>query len=579
MAAEQQIFNIEKRERQYLPKDYELKGWDDLKPLLEELENRNITNTEELERWLLDRSELEAYLGENAAWRYINYTRNTEDEEARKRYLYFVQEISPKATPYFHRLDEKVVNSPFLGELNQEQYYTYFRDIRKDIEIYREENIPLFTQLQEKSQKYGEIAGRMTIEVEGKEYTLPQASVFLKRHDRALRKEVYDKVTARRIEDTEALDTLFNELLKLRHEAAHNAGFSNYRDYKYRELGRFDYGLEETFQFHKAIEEEVVPVAREFDLERKEKLGLDTLRPYDMDVDVEGKPAIKPFETSEELVQKTITCFNAIDPFLGRCIATMNELGYLDLESRKGKAPGGYNYPLDEIGVPFIFMNSAGTMRDVHTMVHEGGHAVHSFLTRDFRITFQKHPPSEVAELASMSMELISMEYWEHFISDPEELRRAKQEQLEGVLGVLPWIAIVDAFQHWLYENPQHTTEERDQQWQATLDRFSTGVVDHSGYEDWRRKSWQRQLHIFEVPFYYIEYGIAQLGAISVWKNFVENPKRGLEQYKAALDLGFSKPIPEIYEAAGIRFDFSRDYIRELVQFVKAELAELEIAD
>ena len=267
--------------------------------------------------------------------------------------------------------------------------------------------------------------------------------------------------------------------------------------------------------------------------------------------------------------------FDTIDGYFGDCLRTMEEMKHLDLDSKQGKAPGGYNYPLYEIGVPFIFMNAVGAHRDLVTMVHEGGHAVHSFLSRKLKLTGFKNLPSEVAELASMSMELLSMDHWDELYHDSEELKRAKVEQLETMLKLLPWIAQVDEFQHWLYENHEHSTKDRTTKWMELNAEYGTGLVDYTGYEDIISSSWQRQLHIFEVPFYYIEYGIAQLGAIAVWKNSLENKDAAIQNYKQALSLGYTRSIPEIYSAAGIRFDFSEDYLNELASFIQGKIVKL----
>jgi oligoendopeptidase F len=344
----------------------------------------------------------------------------------------------------------------------------------------------------------------------------------------------------------------------------------------FQALGRFDYSPEDCFRFHEAIEKEVVPVLRKQATARKKALELTSLEPWDMEVDISGKPALKPFANGQELIDKTIDCFNRLDPFLGDRIENMKLNGLFDVESRKGKAPGGYNYPLAETGAPFIFMNSANTFRDLTTMVHEGGHAIHTFVTADLELNDFKHCPSEVAELASMSMELISMDEWDAFFEYPEELKRAKRDQLKDVLKTLPWVAIVDQFQHWIYTNPEHTAAERNAAWVEIFERFGANFIDWNEHKDAEAFLWQKQLHIFEVPFYYIEYGIAQLGAIAVWKNYKENPKDGLNNYLNALKLGYTKTIREIYETAGVRFDFSAAYVKELVHFVQNELELLE---
>ncbi|MCY1514926.1 oligoendopeptidase, M3 family [compost metagenome] len=294
-----------------------------------------------------------------------------------------------------------------------------------------------------------------------------------------------------------------------------------------------------------------------------------------MEVSTSGKPALKPFQNGEELIDKSIRCFSAIRPDLGHKLAIMKANGLFDVESRMGKAPGGYNYPLAETGAPFIFMNSASSLRDLTTMVHEGGHAIHTFLTASLTLNDFKHCPSEVAELASMSMELLSMDHWDIYFDNREDLIRAKQEQLTDVLKTLPWVAVIDQFQHWIYTNPNHNAADREEAFKQIYTRFGAGFSNWENYEDAFGNLWQKQLHLFEVPFYYIEYAIAQLGAIAVWKNYVENPEKALDQYLAALSLGYTRPMNEIYETAGIKFDFSEVYVQELVNFVKQELDKL----
>ena len=328
--------------------------------------------------------------------------------------------------------------------------------------------------------------------------------------------------------------------------------------------------------FHEAIAQEIVPLLAEQANERVLALDLESLKPWDTDVDTSGKAALKPFNNGEELIDKSIKCFNKLSPFLGSRLEVMKANNLFDVDSRKGKAPGGYNYPLAETGAPFIFMNAANSFRDLTTMVHEGGHAIHTFVTADLELNDFKHCPSEVAELASMSMELISMDHWDVFFTDAEELKRAKRYQLRDILKTLPWVAVVDQFQHWIYTNPNHTTAERTEAWKQIFAKFGAGFVDWSDHETALENLWQKQLHIFEVPFYYIEYGIAQLGAIAVWKNYKENPEKGLHDYLEALKLGYTKSMKEIYQTAGISFDFSPGYIQELIDFVKAELRNLE---
>jgi oligoendopeptidase F len=319
----------------------------------------------------------------------------------------------------------------------------------------------------------------------------------------------------------------------------------------------------------------VLPLVKKINEKKKQKLGLDALRPWDTEAEPAGIEPLKPFTTGEDLTEKAIQCFEELNPFFADCLRKMKELGHLDLESRKGKAPGGYNCPLAESGAPFIFMNAAGQMHDVTTMVHEGGHAIHSFLSHPLPLSAFKEYPMEIAEVASMAMELFSMEFWKVFFDKEEDLLRAKEHQLERTITIFPWIATVDKFQHWVYEHPNHTVEERTAKWMEILEEFSTGVVDFTGLEQYRQYSWHRQLHLFEVPFYYIEYGIAQLGAIGMWKQFKGNKEQALKNYINTLSLGGTKTLPALYEAAGLEFNLSPDYIKSLMDFVNEEYLKI----
>lgn len=565
---------ITKKPRTYIPQELNI-TWENLEPLFTELQNREINSTVELEQWLKDRSELEAALEEDFAWRYIKMSCDTANDELVKNFQYFATEIEPKISPLANELNKKFVESPFMDDLDKEKYFVYSRAIKKALELYRDENIELFTELQVKQQKYQSITGAMSVELNGQEYTLEQASVFIKDLNREVRENAWKTIQQRRLVDKDDLNILFDELIRLRNQVALNAGFENYRDYMFQALGRFDYTPQDCYDFANAIEKEIVPILKEQAEKRREALALEVLKPWDLEVSVSGKPALKPFNNGEELIDKSIACFNAIDEKLGSKLATMKANNLFDVESRKGKAPGGYNYPLAETGAPFIFMNSANSLRDLTTMVHEGGHAIHTFLTANLALNDFKHCPSEVAELASMSMELISMDKWDVYFDNEEDLNRAKKEQLADVLKTLPWVAVIDQFQHWIYTNPSHTAADREETFKQIYNRFGAGFADWTDLEQQFGNVWQKQLHLFEVPFYYIEYAIAQLGAIAVWKNYKENPEKALEQYLAALALGYTKPINEIYETAGIKFDFSEEYVKELASFVKDELEKL----
>jgi len=567
--------DIQKRPYSYLPSDFKLSDWQSVEPFLKELLDRPINDKSELEKWLLDMSELEAAIGEDAAWRQIRMTCDTENKALEEAFNYFCLEIQPKIQPYSDLLNKKLVSSPYLDQLDKEKYFTYLRSTKKSIELFREENIPLQAEAAVLQQQYGQITGAMMVTVNGKEYTLQQAAKFLENPDRKLREEVYFKIQERRLEAREQLNELFDKLISLRNRQAKNAGFESYTDYRFKELGRFDYSKEDCFNFHSAVKQHVLPLVNDIYSRKKQDLKLDSLRPWDLDAEPEGQLPLRPFQTGDELLEKSISCFNKLDPFFAQCLVKMKDINQLDLESRKGKAPGGYNCPLPETGAPFIFMNAAGQMHDVTTMVHEGGHAVHSFLAHPLELTGFKEYPMEIAEVASMAMELFSMNHWDSFFTDEAELKRAKIHQLERVITIFPWIAIIDKFQHWIYNNPNHTTEERTAAWTSTLAEFQDSVIDYSGLEKFRMNAWQRQLHLFEVPFYYIEYGIAQLGAIGMWMQYQKDPKQALNNYCNALSLGGTKTLPELYKTAGLEFDFSPSKIKVLMDFVRDEMNKL----
>lgn len=568
--------DIEKLPRNFLPTNLEIKDWQTIEPYFKDLESRPLNSVGDLEKWLKDVSELESAVSEDACWRQIKMTCDTENKALEESFNYFMMEIQPKIQPFADALNRKLIDCPFTKDLDQKKFFTYLRNVKKNIDLFREENIPLQAELNVEAQQFGVISGKMTVTVNGQEYTLQQAAKFLEDPDRKVREEVYRKISERRLQDKDELNTLFSSLLEKRNKVALNTGYKNYRDYRFVELGRFDYTKEDCFQFHEAVKLHVMPLVDQIYEGKKKKLGLDTLRPWDIDAEPEGIQPLRPFKTGEELIEKTIKCFNEMRPFFGDCLRKMKELGHLDLESRKGKAPGGYNCPLAETGAPFIFMNAAGQLDDVTTMVHEGGHAIHSFLTHDEELNGFKDYPTEIAEVASMSMELFSMNHWQVFFDSKEELLRAKEQQLERVITIFPWIATIDKFQHWVYENPNHSLEERTAKWMEIIAEFTSPVLDISGLEEYRKYSWQRQLHLFEVPFYYIEYGIAQLGAIGLWQQYKQDPEKAINNYLTALDLGGTRTLPELFAAAGLEFNLSPAHISGLMKFVKGELDGLK---
>lgn len=564
------------QENNFVPSNLKIETWTDVEPFFNELIQLEFSEINELKLWLKKRSDLEALLQEEMGWRYIRYTCDTENEALRKDLDFFIEEIEPKIALFQHKLNLKLDQSGLIEKLSQdEEYKIFIRNFETEMKMFREENLDLIAEVQSLSNDYGKIASAFMVQIDGVDYTFNQAANFLKSNDREKRQQVYEAIVYRRLAEKDRFNQLFDDLLVKRQTIAQQASYANYRDYMFDALFRFDYTPNDAKVFHQSIKEIIVPICNGFDQKRKDSLGYDSLKPFDLEVDLSGGSNITPYKDGDDLIAKTKACFGRIKPEYAHYIDQMNKMGHLDLDSRKGKAPGGYNYPLYKTGVPFIFMNSASSVRDMVTMIHEGGHAIHSFLSQPLKLTSFKNFPSEIAELASMSMELITLDYWDSYIDDVDELRRAKLYHLEKTISILPWIAAVDAFQHWLYENPKHSQQEREHEWINIIQSFNGNVVDWSAYSDIQANLWHKQLHIFEVPFYYIEYAIAQLGAIAVWKNFKQNPEAALQAFEKALTAGNTLTLPELYELAGIKFSFQKEYINELMQFILKEMDEI----
>ena len=563
-----------RKKRKFLPPDLSITGWTDVEPYAFQLRDARLSSPDELKLWLARRSELDAVIAEDKAWLYIRQSCHTDNEEYARTFAAFVQDVEEPYSLLSNELNKKLL-AYCKNHTYPKEYEIFIRNIRRQTEIFREENVKLLSELEVEEQQYGSITGAMTISYDGKELTLQQAQNYLKSTDRMIRQKVFELILHRRSTDYEKLDDLYTSLLAKRQRVAENAGFTNYLEYRFAQLGRFDYTIADCENFHQAVETQVVPLLDRIASIRKEKLGLTTLLPYDLEVDTDGKEPLRPFETPGELISKSIACYEAIDPQFGEFIRIMDKNAFLDLDSRKGKAPGGYNYPLHESNIPFIFMNATHNLRDLETMMHEGGHAIHSFLSSDLEFVYYKETPAEIAEVASMAIELISMEHWHYFFDNEDDLKRAHLSQLEGVLKVLPWVATIDKFQHWVYTHPGHSANKRVSAWRSIEGSLSSQLIDWGPYPEYRDRMWQKQIHLFQFPLYYIEYGIAQLGAIGIWKNYKEDPARTIQAYKHALSLGYSKTLPELYEAAGIRFDFSAGYINSLCDFVRNELEGL----
>ncbi|MBI3851151.1 MAG: M3 family oligoendopeptidase [Verrucomicrobia bacterium] len=562
--------------RRFVPAKVDLGEWSQLAPLFDRLEAlaAQCKSVTEFEGWLLDGSELTAALDEESSRRYIAMTCHTDHAEAEKAYLHFVEQIEPQLKPRQFKLAQIFLAHPLRRQLPKRRYEVFDRNTAVHVELYRAENVPLETEEAKLGQQYQKLTGSLTVRFRGEEKTLVQMSRYLEEPDRALRKEAWELVVNRRLREAEKFETIFDQLVALRERIAKNAGFRNYRDYAFRLNRRFDYTPDDCLKFHDAIEHEVVPIVRELQAERRKKLKLDKLRPWDLAVDPLNRPPLCPFDKVGKMVSATQKIFDQIDTELASGFKQMNDLRLLDLDNRKGKAPGGYQSTLSEARLPFIFMNAIGVQRDVETILHEAGHAFHALATRDENLHAYRHAPIEFCEVASMSMELLGNEFIEEFYSPPDA-KRARRDHLEGIVEIFPWIATVDAFQHWIYAHPHHSRTERRRAWLALMDRFG-GEVDWTGHEKARANLWHRQLHIFLHPFYYVEYGIAQLGALQVWGNSRRDRAKALQEYKQALALGGSRRLPELFAAAGCRFEFNGKTMKPLVALVREELGKLE---
>jgi oligoendopeptidase F len=560
--------------RRFVPNDTDLGDWTQIAPLFDQLETwaPQCRTAAEFEAWILHGGELTAALNEEAAKRYIAMTCHTDNADAEKAYLHFIEQIEPQIKPRQFALEKLYLDQAVRQLLPQSRYAVFDRSTKLHVELYRPENVALETEEARLGQQYQKLTGSLTVQFRGEEKTLVQMGRYLEEPDRPTRREAWELVANRRLREAEKIEDIFDQLLKLREQIARNAGFPNYLEYAFRERERFDYGPEDCRKFHDAIEKEVMPALADLHAERRRQLNLPALRPWDLSVDPMNRPPLRPFEEVGRMVDGTQQIFDRLDKDLAHDFQTMRDLRLLDLANRKGKAPGGYQYTLAESRLPFIFMNAVGVQRDLETMLHEAGHAFHALASRGEDLHAYRSAPTEFSEVASMSMELLGNEFLETFYAQPEA-HRARRDHLEGILKLFPWIATVDAFQHWIYSHPGHTRAERRSAWLALMDRFG-GEVDWSGYEEARANLWHRQLHIFLHPFYYVEYGIAQLGALQVWANSRRNKAQALRDYRKGLALGGSRPLPELFAAAGCQFDFSAQTVQPLIELVRRELAK-----
>jgi oligoendopeptidase F len=559
--------------RRWLPDGLELKLWEQIEPWYRRLLDRPIGSPRELEEWLYDVGELNAAVGQEGVERYIAMTCQTDDPEREAAHLAFVRDIEPKLKPLQNEIRAKYLDSPHRAGLPKDRYHVFDRAQENRRALFREANVPRETALAELEQQYQKIIGAMTVTFRGEERTPAQMAPFQEETDRELRKTAWELVAERRLADKDRLDDLFDRMVALRVEVAHEAGFPNYVEYAFRLRERFDYGVREAVQFHDAIERVVVPVASRLQEERRRALGVEKLRPWDLAVDPQGRPPLRPFREVEQLAEGTEAIFAGVDPDLGGQFHYLRNHGLLDLANRKGKAPGGYQTTLEDDRLPFIFMNAVGLDGDVRTLLHEGGHAFHALASRGQPLSAYRESPMEFCEVASMAMELLGARNLDRFY-DEADANRSYRQLLEGIVLIIPWIATVDAFQHWIYTHPDDDRAGRRRAWSELLDRFG-GIVDWSGYEEARANSWHRQLHIFLYPFYYIEYGIAQLGALQIWRRALSDRAGAVAAYRRALAIGGSRTLPELFAAAGARFEFPEETLAPLMDAVCAELDTL----
>lgn len=560
--------------RRYLPANMDLADWTQLQKVFDELEKRPIQSKEDLEKWLQDESEFATAVSEEYAIRYVRMTCQTDDPEREKAYLHFIEEIEPKSKPRIFSLDRKFAETPFRKQLS-EWYVVLDRRRENNVALYRPENVELEKQDAKLSQEYEKTAAARTVFYDGKERTLQQMAQYLENVNRPVREETWKLAEDRRLKDRDTMDQLYLKLVSLRNRIGKNAGFENYRDYAFRRRERFDYSPQDCFNFHQAVEEYIVPLVRALDKERSEKMRLDTLRPWDLAVDPEGRAPLTPFKTMDELMQRIPEVYDKVDPDFGKNFRRMIELNLVDSESRRGKAPGAYCAEFPGIRMPFMFLNLVGRDDDVRTVLHESGHAFHTFATRKLEPHAHyrgENAPMEFAEVASMSMELLGGEHIEDTFYNHQDAVRSKKEHLESIVRILAWVATIDAFQHWVYTHPDHTIKEREEFWLKLRDRFG-GSENWDGLENTKRTFWQRQGHLFTAPFYYIEYGIAQLGALGIWTKYLKDQDEGIEAYKRALALGGSKPLPELFKAANLPFDFGPNIVQKYAQELRKELS------
>jgi oligoendopeptidase F len=549
--------------------------WEDILPYYEALASRPLDRSN-VEAWLADWSSFESLLSEAGALASFAYTCDTSDPAREEAQLRFGTQISPRARAQRVRLQERLV------ELDYERagLETTVQRFRNQMQLFSAANVPLFSELSRLETDWSKVNGAMTVEWDGEEKTPSQLLPFLQSNDRSLRERAFRLRAKPYIDQRDALADIFDRMYDLRQQVARNAGFENFRDFAHREKNRFDYTPEDCRRFHEAVETAVLPAVKRIMDRRRGQMGLEALRPWDVTADTRGRPALKPFEDIHTFIERAGAVFGQVDPVFRTYYRSMADAQLLDLDNRKGKAPGAYCQTLAFSKMPLIFMNAVGVDRDVSTLLHESGHAFHSLEASKLPLLFQRHPGSEMAEVASMSMELLAAPFIDRnrggYYSE-EDARRSRAELLEGIVLFFPHCASVDAFQHWIYmDEDGRDANARDRKWLELRTRFEGPSVDWTGLDAERIARWYQQPHFFGSPFYYIEYGIAQLGALQVWRNSLRDGGEAVRKYREALALGATRPLPELFKAAGARLIFDSDGMGELISLVEDELAKLD---
>ncbi len=553
--------------RHFVGREINLCNWEEVKPLFDDLLERRLTSADALEQFILDFSGLSAALGEENARIQLALSVNTADEQAKKIFNDFQQNINSPSSTLFNQLTLKFLDSAFLDELDPERYGQLIRVSKNDRDLFVEKNVPLMMKDATLSEKYSSISGSAGAEFQGKYRNLTQISQFMLETDRELRKRAWETIAEVRMGMKDELESLYDEMVHIRNETAINAGFGNFRDFKHQAYNRFDYTPEDCMRFHETVEKAAVPILKKRRARRKEKMGLKTLRAWDLRVDPDGFPPLRPFQSDSELISACARVFDRIYPNLGDNLRMLEEYGNLDLSTRPNKAPVGFNMPLFETGVSFIFMNATGTFHDFLVLLHEGGHAIETRACAHDPILLYRNTPQEWGECASQSMELLGLDHLDVLFDDPAVRDRCVLQKYEDVLLSLVSCARNDAFQHWVYTHPGHSRAERNAVWMELNERFPTGG-DVTGLEKYAEISWQMIPHLFIVPFYYIEYGISQIAALQVYKKALDEGTPAIAKWLDAMKIGYAKSIPELYAAAGLEFRFHGEFAENLIHLL-----------